>query len=57
MRDDFYSRFAADAPPEVLAWTQHGFFQVGSELGKEELQEIISEPAWWTCGWRKGWLM
>ena len=45
MRDDFYSRFAADAPPEVLAWTQHGFFQVGSELGKEELQEIISEPA------------
>ena len=45
MRDDFYSRFAADAPPAVLAWTQHGFFQVGSDLGKEELQEIISEPA------------
>jgi len=45
MRDDFYSRFAADAPPEVLAWAQHGFFQVGSLLEKEELQEIISEPA------------
>ena len=45
MRDDFYSRFAAVAPPEVLAWTQHGFFQLGSELGKEELEEIISEPA------------
>ncbi len=45
MRDDFYSRFAGDAPPEVLAWTQHGFFQVGSLLEKEELQEIIQEPA------------
>ena len=45
MRDDFYSRFAADAPPAVLAWTQHGFFQVGSLLEKEELEEIISEPA------------
>ena len=45
MRDDFYSRFAADALPEVLAWTQRGFFQVGSELEKEELEEIISEPA------------
>ena len=45
MRDDFYSRFAADAPPAVLAWTQHGFFQVGSLLEKEELQEIIQQPA------------
>jgi WD40 repeat protein len=45
MRDDFYSRFADDAPPAVLAWTQRGFFQVGSGLGREELQEIIEEPA------------
>jgi energy-coupling factor transporter ATP-binding protein EcfA2 len=45
MRDDFYSRFAADAPPAVLAWTQQGFFQVGSGLEKEELEEIIREPA------------
>ncbi|MGV8174598.1 MAG: serine protease, partial [Methanothrix sp.] len=45
MRDDFYSRFAADAPPAVLAWTQRGFFQVGSGLGREELEEIIQEPA------------
>ena len=45
MRDDFYSRFASDAPPAILAWTQHGFFQVGSLLEKEELEEIISEPA------------
>jgi len=45
MRDDFYSRFADDAPKEVLAWTQRGFFQVGSNLEYEELQEIIREPA------------
>ena len=45
MRDDFYSRFASDAPPAVLAWTQRGFFQVGSALEKEELEEIIREPA------------
>ena len=45
MRDDFYSRFASDAPPAVLAWTQRGFFQVGSLLEKEELEEIIREPA------------
>ena len=45
MRDDFYSRFAANAPPAILALTQHGFFQVGSNLGKEELQEIILQPA------------
>lgn len=45
MRDDFYSRFADDAPPAVLAWTQRGFFQVGSSLGREELEEIIAEPA------------
>jgi uncharacterized delta-60 repeat protein len=45
MRDDFYSRFADDAPTEVLAWTQRGFFQVGSNLEYEELQEIIREPA------------
>ena len=45
MRDDFYSRFADDAPTEVLAWTQRGFFQVGSNLEYEELCEIIREPA------------
>ena len=45
MRDDFYSRFADDAPTEVLAWTQRGFFQVGSNLEYEELREIIREPA------------
>lgn len=45
MRDDFYSRFASDAPPAVLTWTQRGFFQVSSALEKEELEEIIREPA------------
>ncbi|MBN1236651.1 MAG: trypsin-like peptidase domain-containing protein, partial [Methanotrichaceae archaeon] len=45
MRDDFYSRFAGDAPPSVLAWTQRGFFQVGSNLEYEELREIIQQPA------------
>ncbi len=45
MRDDFFSRFADDAPPAVLAWTQRGFFQVGSNLEYEELREIIQQPA------------
>jgi WD40 repeat protein len=45
MRDDFYSRFADDAPSSVLQWTQRGFFQVGSNLEYEELREIIQQPA------------
>jgi hypothetical protein len=45
MRDDFYSRFAGDAPASVLAWTQRGFFQVSSDLEYEELREIIQQPA------------
>jgi WD40 repeat protein len=45
MRDDFYSRFAQDAPRRVLEWTQRGYSQVTSNLDAEDLREIIQEPA------------
>ncbi len=45
MRDDFYSRFAQDAPSQVLEWTQRGFAQITSGLEAEDLREIIEQPA------------
>jgi hypothetical protein len=45
MRDDFYSRFAQDAPRRVMEWTQRGYSQVTSNLDAEDLREIIQEPA------------
>ena len=45
MRDDFYSRFAQDAPSLVMEWISRGIFPVSASLETEELREIIELPA------------
>jgi WD40 repeat protein len=45
MRDDFYSRFAQDAPSLVMEWISRGIFPVSASLETEDLREIIELPA------------
>lgn len=45
MRDDFFGRFAQEAPPSLFGWVERGFVHVSSSLEKDELREIIEEPA------------
>jgi energy-coupling factor transporter ATP-binding protein EcfA2 len=44
MRDDFYSRFAQDAPA-LLPWLERGLVNVPPTLEHDELQAIVEEPA------------
>ncbi len=44
MRDDFYSRFAQDAPA-LLAWLERRLVNVPPTLEHDELQAIVEEPA------------
>ena len=45
MRDDFFSRFAKEAPPGLFEWVQRGFVHISSALDEGELREIIQGPA------------
>ena len=45
MRDDFFGRFAQEAPPSLFGWVESGFVHVSSSLEKDELREIVEEPA------------
>ena len=44
MRDDFYSRFANDAP-EMMAWLEMGLINIPIALEKDELRAIVQGPA------------
>ena len=41
MRDDFFSRFAKEAPPELFEWVQRGFVHISASLEESDLAEII----------------
>ena len=45
MRDDFFSRFAKEAPPSLFEWVQRGFVHISADLDESELKEIIEGPA------------
>jgi len=45
MRDDFFSRFAKEAPPGLFEWVQRGFVHISAALEEGELREIIEGPA------------
>jgi len=45
MRDEFYSRFAQEAPTQIVKLTQLGFFQVSIRLETDDLRRIIELPA------------
>ncbi len=45
MRDDFFSRFAKEAPPSLFEWVQRGFVHISASLNEGELKEIIEGPA------------
>jgi WD40 repeat protein len=44
MRDDFYSSFVKQIP-ELMEWVERGLVNVPSTLDKQELIDIIQEPA------------
>ncbi|MFI6908724.1 trypsin-like peptidase domain-containing protein [Nonomuraea sp. NPDC050394] len=44
MRDDFYSRLAAEAP-ELIRWIERGLANVPAQLDPEDLMDIVREPA------------
>ena len=56
MRDDFFSRFAREAPPSLFEWVQRGFVHISAGLDERELEEIIEGPAERSvCSLRRGW--
>ena len=44
MRDDFYSRFANDAP-EMMGWLEMGLINISMALEKDEMRAIVQGPA------------
>jgi hypothetical protein len=57
MRDDFFSRFAQEAPPSLFEWVQRGFVHISASLDESELKEIIEgQPERLVCNLRRGWL-
>jgi WD40 repeat protein len=44
MRDDFYSRFANDAP-EMMTWLEMGLLNIPLALEKDEIRAIVQGPA------------
>lgn len=44
MRDDFYSRLAAEAP-ELIRWVERGLTNIPARLTREELSDIVRGPA------------
>jgi hypothetical protein len=45
MRDDFFSRFAKEAPAALFEWVQRGFVHISAALEEGELREMIVGPA------------
>ena len=44
MKDDFYSRFANDAP-EMMTWLEMGLINITISLEKDEMRSMIEGPA------------
>ncbi|MFE0156261.1 trypsin-like peptidase domain-containing protein [Nonomuraea sp. NPDC059007] len=44
MRDDFYSRLAAESP-ELIRWLERGLANIPAQLDPDDLMDIVREPA------------
>lgn len=45
MRDEFFSRFAEEAPSGLFEWMQRGFVHLSANLEEDDLRRIITGPA------------